>query len=81
MLDPTVLENMLSSISQEKKKLKTRQASYIDYCTQDPPMAFPSCKYEDAKFYSPLYTEIPEDQDIAVVSKITTTPTTTGNAT
>ena len=27
------------------------------------------------------YTEIPEDQDIAVVSKITTTPTATGNAT
>ena len=82
MLDPTVLENMLNSISQEKEEIENQgKPAILITAPKIRPWLSRVVSMRMQNFTVLSYTEIPEDQDIAVVSKITTTPTTTGNET
>ena len=79
MLDPTVLENMLSSISSAKEEIENQgKPAILITAPKIRPWLSRVVSMRMQNFTVLSYTEIPEDQDIAVVSKISTTPNDTG---
>jgi|GEM_PF-4613710 len=81
MLDPAVLENMLSSISQAKEEIENQgKPAILITAPKIRPWLSRVINMRMQNFTVLSYTEIPEDQDIAVVSKITTTQNSTEDA-